>query len=368
MMTTMMTTAKSEPRLTNASPTSIRIGRRAALVGTLSLACGRAPAKAATHPPPPLRYSGQLEDYVPAAGLRWLVRGSPAKLAESQSFRPAFDLLITPERLRAVAQTTGFALEKLPNAVIAGFDLGTLYLAELPSAAAAEARARFVSRQIHEPAQRMPDPNIVVLSGMSEGVPLGLVTIDNHVLAYGVGDPMLCRVVEAYARGKLKAKRAFQGAALAGLDAESAGALVAAHVPGPFAERWQNAAGGLLSITTALSAKLTPTSSDHATLEVTLHGDFEGSNAAERLRSTYMSVASSSTGTLLGLAGALDARAVTNAQSDRVTLMVPLPLTDIAKGARAVTSGDLDDIFRLSSSGPNPDGNMSAPTSAPELR
>jgi hypothetical protein len=99
-------------------------------------------------------------------------------------------------------------------------------------------------------------------------------------------------------------------------------------------------------------------------LEITLHGDFAGSNAAERLRSTYMSVASSSTGGLLGLGAALDARTMTNAQSDRVTLMVPLPLTEIAKGARAVTSGDLDDIFRLSPTS----SRVSAPTSSPELR
>ena len=301
---------------------------------------------------------------MPAAGLRWLVRGLPAKLAESQSFHPALELLLTKERLRAVAQTTGFALETLPRGVIAGFDLGTLYLAELPHATAGEARARFVARQIHEPTQRTPDPHVVVLTGMNEGLPIGLVTIDDRVVAYGVGDPMLCRVVEAYARRKLKAKTAFQGAALVGLDAESADALLAAYVPGPFAERWQNAAGGLLSIATALSAKLTPTSPDHATLALTLYGDFAGSNADERLRSTYMSVAGSSTGGLLGLGAALDVRTVTNAQSDSVTLMVPLPLTEIAKGAHAVTSGDLDDIFRL----PSANDGVSAPTSSPVSR
>lgn len=332
---------------------SPRIGRRAALVGTLSLACAPTPPKAAVRaPPPPPRYSGKLEDYVPAAGLRWLVQAQPAKLAESQSFRPALELLLTAERLRATAQATGFALEKLPHAVIAGFDLGTLYLAELPAPTAATARQRFVARQIHEPGQRTPDPNVVVLTGMNEGIPVGLVTIDDRVAAYGVGDPMLCRVVEAYARGKLKAKRAFQGAALEGLDANNADALVSAYVPGPFPERWQNAAGGLLSIATALSAKLSPTSADHAVLELTLYGDFADSNAEERLRSTYMSVAGSSTGTLLGLQASLDVRTVTTARSDRVTLMVPLPLTEIAKGARAVTSGDLDDIFRLSPTSP----------------
>ncbi len=347
------------------SPRSPRLGRRAALLGTFSLACGqkaaRSPVATATAPK---RYSGRLEDYVPAAGLRWLVRGSPAKLAENQSFRPALDLLFTPERRRAVAQATGFALDKLPRAVIAGFDLGTLYLVELPSPNAAEARARFAARQIREPTARRVDPNVVSLSGLSEGKPIGLVTIDDRVVAFGVGDPLLCRVVEAYARGKLKAKRAFEGVALQGLAAETDAAPIAAHVPGPFDERWQSAAGGLLSIATALSAKLTPTSADHALLELVLHGDFTDTNAAERLRSTYMSVASSSTGGALGLETALEVRVVTNLQSDRVALMVPLPLTDIARRARAVTSGDLADIFGISAS-PAP---ASAPTSSPESR
>jgi hypothetical protein len=301
---------------------------------------------------------------VPAAGLRWLLRGAPAKLAESQSFHPALELFITPQRLRAVAQTTGFALESLPHGVIAGFDLGTLYLAELPSATAADARARFEARQIHPPTKRTPDPNIVVLSGINEGIPVGLVTIDNRVVAYCVGDPMLCRVVEGYARGKLKAKSAFRGAALQGLEKESDGALIAAHVPGPFEERWQSAAGGLLTVATAVSAKLVPTTPDHAMLELVLHGDFAGSNAAERLQAAYMSVASSSTGSLLGLNHALEARAQTTALSDRVALQVPLPLTDIARGARAVTSGDLDEILKL----PSSSSGIVTPTSSPDSR
>lgn len=313
-------------------------------------------------PAPPPRYSGRLEDYVPAAGLRWLLRGSPAKLAESQSFRPALDLLLTPERLRAVAQTSGVALDKLPRALAAGFDLGSLYLAELPSASAAEARARFTARQIHEPGVRRPDPNVVVLTGLSQGTPIGLVTIDERVVAYAVGDPMLCRVVEAYARGKLKAKSAFEGAALQGLAPETEGALLSASVPGPFDARWQEAAGGLLSVATALSAKLTPTTPEHAVLELVLHGDFAGTNAAERLHATYMSVASSSTGAALGLGAALDARTVTNLQNDRVALMVPLPITEIARGARAITSGDFTEIFGLS----KPGADEHAPTSSPE--
>jgi hypothetical protein len=301
---------------------------------------------------------------VPAAGLRWLIRGAPAKLAESQSFRPALELLFSKERLRAVAQASGFALETLTRGVIAGFDLGTLYLAELPEPSAAKARARFEARQIHDVTKRQPDPNIIVLSGISDGAPVGLVTLDERVVAYGVGDPTLWRVVEAYARGKLHAKRAFEGAALAGQASETDAALIGAHVPGPFDERWHSAAGGLLEVATSLSAKLTPTTTSHALLQLTLHGDFEDSNAAERLRSTYMSVAGSSTGVLLGLANALDARAELSAENDRVSLAVPLPITDIARGARAATNADLAEIFGLSK---RPGGDQT-PTLAPDSR
>ncbi len=344
--------------------TAAPFSRRAALLGTLSLACGREPASAPARAPSVPRYTGKLEDYVPAAGLRWLLRGSPAKLAESPSFRPALDLLLTPARLKAVAQTTGFPLEEVTRGVIARYDLGTLYLAELPQATAARARECFESRQVHDITRRTPDPNIVVLSGINEGIPVGLVTLDDRAVAYAVGDPMLWRVVEAYARGRLKAKRAFEGAALAGLESETEGTIASAYVPGPFEDRWADAAAGLLSITTALSAKLTATTPGHALLELALHGDFADSNAEERLRSTYMTVASSSTGTLLGLGSALDARTVISSANDRVALLVALPLTDMAQGARAVTSGDLTEIFSI----PRATSVSPAPTSSPDLR
>ncbi len=214
-------------------------------------ACHRARA-----PAPSLRsrYSGRLEDYVPAAGLRWLVQGSPAKLAESQSFRPGLDLLFTPERLRATAQTTGFALDTLARGVIAGFDLGTLYLAELPAATAArpEPALRRVRSTSRPSAAPIPTSSCSAGSAKACRSDSSPSTIESS--AYAVGDPLLCRVVEAYARGKLKAKRAFEGAcprrARRRKQGRAAGGLPS---PGRFRSVGKMAAGGLLSIATALS-------------------------------------------------------------------------------------------------------------------
>ncbi|HKY39362.1 MAG TPA: hypothetical protein VJN18_25665 [Polyangiaceae bacterium] len=296
------------------------------------------------------------------------MRGSPAKLAKSESFRPAIDVVFSAERLRAIAQATGFALETLPYGLIAGFDLGTLYLAELPGPTAAEARARFEARQILEATKRAPDPNVVVLSGTSAGVPLGLVTIDDRVVAYAVGDPMLCRVVEAYARGKLKAKTAFEGAALVGQAGDSRDFPISAHVPGPFDERWHSAAGGLLGIATSLSGKLAEAGADRVRFELTLDGDFGQSNAVERLRATYMSVAASSTGTLLGLGSSLDPQLFSNEPNDHIVLRVGLKLSDVARGARAAASADLAEIFRLSGSAPTEPNSTPPPTLTPDSR
>jgi hypothetical protein len=296
------------------------------------------------------------------------VRGSPAKLAKSESFRPAIDVLFSAERLQAVAKATGFALDTLPKGLIAGFDLGTLYLAELPGPTAAQARARFEARQILEATKRVPDPNVVVLSGVSAGIPMGLVTIDDRAVAYAVGDPMLCRVVEAYARGKLKAKTAFEGAALAGHDRDSQPYPISAHVPGPFDERWQNAAGGLLGIATSLSGKMAEVGPDRVRFELALDGDFAGSNAVERLRATYMSVAASSTGTLLGLGSSLDPQLLVNEQNDHIVLRVGLKLSDVERGARAAASADLTEIFRLSGSPPAEPNSTPSPTLTPDSR
>jgi hypothetical protein len=78
-----------------------------------------------------------------------------------------------------------------------------------------------------------------------------------------------------------------------------------------------------------------------------------------------MSVAASSTGALLGLGQSLDAQVKANEANDHIVLRVQLKLSDIARGARAATSADLDEIFRLSPVAPSTQTPPLAPTSSP---
>ncbi len=199
----------------------------------------------------------------------------------------------------------------------------------------------------------------MVLTGVTDGMPTTLVDVDERVVAYAVGDPLLGKIVEAYARRRLKAQPAFQGAALRGLEPTSFDdAPVAAFAPGPFVGKWERGAGGLLAGATAISAFLYPKGVGRALLELDLQGDFGAGEAVERLRAAYAAIAASSTGTLLNLGANIDSRVT--AASDRLTLRVPLPLTEVARGARAATVADVDEIFRLS---PTSEGQPDAPSS-----
>src|SRR6187431_1846533 len=69
---------------------------RAALIAFLLLAsalgCGGAVVAAPSEPP---LYRGALTDFVPAAGLRWLVAGSPRALARASVLAPLRERWLT---------------------------------------------------------------------------------------------------------------------------------------------------------------------------------------------------------------------------------------------------------------------------------
>jgi hypothetical protein len=85
-----------------------------------------------------------LTDFVPAAGLRWMVVGRPRALARHPSLAPAISLLLPKERLDAFSAGSGVDLRQLEYGLAAGFDYATLYLASPPTRRSG--RKRFRSR------------------------------------------------------------------------------------------------------------------------------------------------------------------------------------------------------------------------------
>src|SRR6187402_2260557 len=76
------------------------------LLALSAAACGAGVAEAPPTTVPAL-LRGALTDYVPAAGLRWMIAGSPAQLAREPALAPLRARWITEDRRRAFATSTG---------------------------------------------------------------------------------------------------------------------------------------------------------------------------------------------------------------------------------------------------------------------
>src|SRR5262249_48012319 len=93
---------------------------------------------APSHPAQPASQSAELprierlEDYVPAAGLRWLAVARLAELSRAREMRDSLELLFPAARLDAFARSTALDLRSVPVGIAAGFDYATLFVAETP--------------------------------------------------------------------------------------------------------------------------------------------------------------------------------------------------------------------------------------------
>ena len=68
-------------------------------------------------PAPEPLHDGPITDYVPAAGLRWMVAGRPRRLARNTAFAEALKPLLPAKRLEAYAVSTGIDLRRTPSAL-----------------------------------------------------------------------------------------------------------------------------------------------------------------------------------------------------------------------------------------------------------
>ncbi len=332
---------------------SRRWGLGLALVAACSApACGpsAAPpkARAAGAPEDSKLHEGPLLDYVPAAGLRWLVAGRPRELVRSPVFATALEPLLPKARLDAYAASTGVDLRTLPSAAIAGFSLGTIYLAETRTDTA-RAEELFALRVEGEPILERPHPRVARMLGVVDGEPQALVSIRGRLIALAVRDPTLTRIVEAFARKQLRESRpALDGAALSTLPKRLERSPIRFYAPGPFEGQWRVGARGLLSAATALAVTADPVAPGKVRVAVVLAGGWSppSEDAERHLSEAWDDLAGSPTGRLLGLNRPATPPQVSTA-SDTLQLLVELELAPIVAGLRAAVIADVWEILDL---------------------
>jgi hypothetical protein len=321
------------------------------LVACLALgACNAAPPVAPTGVAEPSLREGALTDLVPAAGLRWMIAGSPRYFADQASLREPLAKLFTPERLDAFALATGIDLRRSERALVGSFELGELYLVD-GSGWVAAPELRFTERLAGSARSERPHSEIWRVSGLVSGRPQTLVRIDDRALAVAVGDPTLARAAEAYALGKLRrTPTALHGAALATLpEALRQPAPLAAYALGPFEGEWARAAGGLLSGALAVGARF-ELMGDALTARLVLSGDWDGA-AAHELEAAWTRLATSELGRLLALDHPLSAPRV-SASAELLELELALEPRALLAGLHATVAGNVNEL--LASPAPAP--------------
>jgi hypothetical protein len=313
----------------------------------LLLACSAPAPTPVTTPRSVATVRPPLLDHVPSAGLRWLVVGRPAQLEKRPDLASLLRELFPQVRLDAFRKVTGVDLTKVRLGAVAGFQVGTLYLAELGEPSASAVRERFAERLDEGGMERKPRPKVHRISGTSGESPRALVTVDDDFIAVAVDDTVLAKIVEAYGARRLRSPSALRGAALRTLPPLHVDALVALYVAGPFSDDLTRAAHGLLAQTSSLAVSVVGGAPERLEATLTMVGDYspDPSAAGERLASAFRELCSSSTGTLIGLSEAGPPKIVPHLH--QLTLTAELPLRPLVRGLRALVSGDVHDIFDL---------------------
>jgi hypothetical protein len=285
-----------------------------------------------------------LTDFVPAAGLRWLVAGSPRYFAQQPALAGLRERWLTEQRLQAFAQATGIELARTERALVAGFDLGTLYLAD-SSGWQQKPELPFIERLAGSARVQRTHPEVWRVTGLVGSTPEALVRLDDAVVAVAVQDPMLARIVEYRARGRLHdVVPALRGAALSALPSEllEPGPL-RAYALGPWSESALPEGAGLLAAASALGAAA-ELDRGVLRLRVAIAGSWDAAQDREHLLGLWQAVATSPLGQACGLNQPLTP--LSAEVSDRVLgLDVELDAERLLAGLEQVAAGRLEPLL-----------------------
>ena len=318
--------------------------RHAAWQSALVLIAFGCSSTASTAPPndPPLHHA-ELTDFVPAAGLRWLVVGSPRALAAAPALARLREGWLSEERRRAFARSTGIDLWQTERALAAGFELGTLYAADA-SGWVAPPEKLFVERLAGSERSDRPHPRIWRVAGVAGTRPETLVRVADELVAIAVGDPTLARVVELRARGRLeRVAPALDGVSLGALPDElrRPGPLTL-YVPGPLEEAWVANGTSLLANTQALAVTL-ELAGEHIALGVALAGHWRPERDLPRLVEAWQTFGATSLGRELALDRPLETTETAGSET-LLRIRTQLDGDAFATGLERLLRGQLGDL------------------------
>jgi hypothetical protein len=259
--------------------------------------------------------------------------------------------------LQAFAGETGIDLARTERALAAGFDLGTLYLVD-SSGWVRPPEEPFEERLAGSAKLERPHPQLLRVSGLAGSVPEALLRIDDAAVAIAVGDPMLARIVEYRARGRLtRVVPALRGAALSRLPAEllTPGAL-RLYALGPFSSDAlpePSSEGGALLAGAEAIAGAVELEGNVVKLRLVVAGAWDIAQDREHLLSVWNAIAASPLGHALALDQPSLAAAVTGTER-LLTLELALDAERLLTGLETVAAGKLDELLTGARAAPPP--------------
>lgn len=269
----------------------------------------------------------------------------PKELLQDKSTKHGIERLFPDARLDVFARNSGVDLRTLDVGLVAGFDLGTLYLAETPAVEAVE--KAFLARLVSEPVRKQLGPKVVHVAGVIGVTPQSFVGISQRIVGVSVKDPTLTKIAGAFALNKLKkSPSALFGAALRALPTSLAADPIQFYAPGPFSDEWSHGAHGLMRDTVSVGITGRINTPGILDVQVLLQGEYpEGSEATvQKALGTFRALADNSLGRLLSLSDPSIAPEIV-ATPQQVSLRARLPIDRLLEGLYAVVTANVWDLL-----------------------
>jgi hypothetical protein len=293
--------------------------------------------------PPPVQsgvidepiHAGPLTDYLPAAGLDWLLVIEVQRLGG-----PPFLEEISGRSLPTPWGTLGVELNELATVAVAGYPTGSLWALETRGGEAS-IEAAFRTEADTGAGDESPHRRVRLMTGLLGGEPARLVSVRGGFVAIALGDPSLARVVALYATNKLpRSPRALSGASFGSLPSGFHREPIRLYRVGPLADPTRG--DPILGATTALGISAEPRG-DRLRLRIVLLGDWRAEDEAFAL-AAWARVAASGLGLILGLDAAEDGPTSTRID-DRLEVLATFDKDLLLGGLRMLLVSDIPEIF-----------------------